>query len=151
MPTDVRINRELTHKSIEGGEFHEFTRLFGIRIDRVVVRQPRDAIGSERGTHRSAQVTCIRENDPSCSLIGGGTGVGYRKGLVVGFPCNEQSVDALIVTAAQLPFRSGSQFTPSKSRSGIRTVSRLEVLVHLGRGNSPGWHHADRVSLFESD
>jgi hypothetical protein len=75
------------------------------------------------------QVTCIRENDPSCSLIGGGTGVGYRKGLVVGFPCNEQSVDALIVTAAQLPFRFGSQFTPSKSRSGIRTVSRLEGLV----------------------
>src|SRR5262249_18719922 len=82
---DVRINRELTHKATEGGEFYEFTGLVGISIDRVVVGYHEVAIGSERETHRSVQVMRIRENDLSCSLITCSTGVRYRKDLVIGF------------------------------------------------------------------
>src|SRR5215469_2330651 len=98
---DIGIDRELTHKATEGGEFQEFAGLVGIRIDRIVVSHDEVAIWSQRETHGSVQMTRIRENDLSCSLIGCGTGFGYREDLVVGFACNEQSVAVLIVGQAR--------------------------------------------------
>jgi len=51
----------------------------------------------------------------------------------------------------------GGQFTPGKSRSDIRLKRARRnclaprLFVPLGRSNSSGWHHPDRVSLFASD